>query len=136
MYQHQTQQRVRYGETDQMGYLYYGHYALYYEAGRVEAIRSLGYSYKRMEEEGIYMPVQKMEATYLRPARYDDLITIHTRIAEIPEKKITFRSELFNENEELINVGIVRLVFFDPKKQSTVNAPKELIEKLNPYFEK
>ncbi len=134
MYEHQTELRVRYGETDQMGYLYYGHYALYYEVGRVEAIRHLGYSYKEMEEEGIFMPVQKMEVTYLRPAKYDDLITIKTSIPLLPDRKILFRSELYDQDEKLLNVGIVKLVFFDPKTQKSIPAPQKLTDKLKPYF--
>lgn len=134
MYTHSTEVRVRYGETDQMGYLYYGYYALYYEVGRVEAIRALGYSYKQMEDDGIFMPVKKLESTYLRPARYDDLVRIETSITELPSRDIKFRCELFNEENKLLNVGLVTLVFFDPKTQKTTPAPKAILEKLSPYF--
>jgi acyl-CoA thioester hydrolase len=79
MYSAETKIRVRYGETDQMGYLYYGYYALYYEVGRAEAIRELGFTYKQMEDMGIMMPVAELNAKYYRPAKYDDLITVKTR---------------------------------------------------------
>ncbi len=134
MFLHETQVRVRYGETDQMGYVYYGNYALYYEVGRVEAIRSLGYSYRQMEEQGTIMPVKKMETTYLRPVFYDQLITIRTIIQQMPEKEIVFRAELYNEKEELVNVGIITLVFYDPIERKTTLVPEFLKEKLKSYF--
>ncbi len=134
MFQHETQIRVRYGETDQMGYVYYGNYALYYEVGRVEAIRTLGYSYKQMEEEGVIMPVKKMETTYLRPVFYDELITVRTIIQSMPDKEIVFRAELYNEKEELVNVGIITLVFFDPNTKKTTSPPPFLQNKLKEYF--
>ena len=83
MYQHQTQIRVRYGETDQMGYLYYGNYALYYEVGRTDAIRQLGLTYKWMEQNGVALPVAECNLQYLRPAFYDELLTVNTIIKEI-----------------------------------------------------
>src|ERR1041384_2936714 len=90
--------RVRYGETDQMGYMYYGNYALYYEVGRVEALRTLGVSYKEMEEQGIMLPVAELHTKYLRPALYDDLVTVKTTLKELPaHHKIQFHSELYNE---------------------------------------
>ena len=91
MYTHEFQKRVRYGETDQMGYLYYGNYPQYYEIGRVEMLRSLGLTYKAMEEEqGILMPVVSMNIRYVRPAHYDELITIRTTLRQLPGKFITF----------------------------------------------
>src|SRR6056300_1254587 len=97
MYEFDYKIRVRYGETDQMGYVYYGNYALYYEVGRVEAIRSLGYTYRQMEEEGVLMPVKKMESSYLRPVFYDELLTVKTSIQNLPDRVIVFRAEIYNE---------------------------------------
>src|SRR5579871_6749120 len=95
-----TQIRVRYGETDQMGYLYYGFYALYYEVGRAEAIRGLGFTYRELEEMGIMMPVVELKAQYFRPALYDDLITVKTILKEMPvDSKISFYSELYNQQD-------------------------------------
>ena len=135
MFSSTTQIRVRYGETDQMGYLYYGNYAQYYEVGRAEAIRTLGYTYRQMEETGIMMPVVALNAQYFRPALYDDLITVKTILKEIPEgSKIDFHSELYNEQEQLLNKGVTTLVFYDMKEKKKVSLPEDLREKLAPFF--
>ena len=135
MYTSETQIRVRYGETDQMGFLYYGNYALYYEVGRAEAIRQLGFTYRELEELGIHMPVVELNARYLRPALYDDLVTVRTILKELPESsKIEFHSELYNERNELLNKGITTLVFYDPKERKRVNMHPELLKRLEPYF--
>jgi acyl-CoA thioester hydrolase len=137
MYTHEYQKRVRYGETDQMGYVYYGNYAQYYEIGRVEMLRSLGMTYKEMEQDmGIMMPVVNLEIRYLRPARYDELLTIKTSLQSLPgEKYILFHVEIFNEEERLINGGSVRLCFVDIKSGKTVPPPEALMERLRPFFE-
>lgn len=135
MYSAETKIRVRYGETDQMGYLYYGFYALYYEVGRAEAIRELGFTYRKMEEMGIMMPVAELNAKYFRPALYDDLVTVRTILKELPEgPKIQFHSELYNEQGELLNKGVTTLVFYDPVKKEKTLMPAELLDKLKPYF--
>lgn len=137
MYSFDTQVRVRYGETDQMGYLYYGNYALYYEIGRVETMRSLGLRYKDLEEKiGVMMPVVSMQTRYVRPAHYDELLTIRTTIRQLPEQFITFHVEIFNEKNKLVNGGSVRLCFVDMKTNKTVVSPSFLIEPLLPFFEK
>jgi len=137
MYESTTQVRVRYGETDQMGYLYYGYYALYYEVGRAEAIRQLGFTYKELEDMGIVMPVAELNAKYLRPALYDNLITVKTILKELPEgSKIQFHTELYNEQQQLLNVGVTTLVFFDPKEKKKINMPAELYQRLAPFFSK
>lgn len=136
MYSNDCQLRVRYGETDQMGYLYYGRYAEYFEVGRVETIRSLGLTYKELEEvHGIWLPVVSLEMRFVRPAYYDDLLTIRTEIRKLPDTYITFHCELFNEKKKLINAGTVRLCFFDAAAKKVVPAPEYLLEKLRPYFE-
>ncbi|HTN47069.1 MAG TPA: thioesterase family protein [Flavipsychrobacter sp.] len=136
MYSSTTHIRVRYGETDQMGFLYYGYYALYYESGRAEAIRALGYTYRELEEMGIQMPVVELNAQYFRPAYYDDLITVRTVLKELPDSsKIKFHSELYNEQGQLLNKGVTTLVFYDPQAKQKVNMPQELRERLLPFFE-
>jgi len=122
MYSHSTKIRVRYGETDQMGYMYYGNYAQYYEVGRVEMLRSLGMSYSSMEAEGIMMPVLELKCKYIKPALYDQEITVKTIIKELPGIRIYFEYELYNEKEELINLGSTTLVFVDMKKKQTNNS--------------
>ena len=135
MYTHDTQIRVRYGETDQMGYLYYGNYAEYYEVGRVETIRSLGLTYKELEEvHGIWLPVVSLEMRFVRPAYYDDLLTVHTEIRKLPDEYITFHVEIFNEKRKMVNAGTVRLCFFEAKTRKVVPAPEHLLEKLRPFF--
>lgn len=135
MYAFETQIRVRYGETDQMGYLYYGNYAQYYEVGRVETIRSLGLTYKELEEvHGIWLPVASLEMRFVRPAYYDDLLTVRSEIRELPNEHITFHVELFNERKKLVNAGRVRLSFFEARTKKVVMAPEHLLEKLRAYF--
>lgn len=135
MYSHETQIRVRYGETDQMGYLYYGHYAQYYEVGRVETIRSLGITYKELEEKySIWLPVVSLEVRYLRPAFYDDLLRVRCEIRELPETHIRFYTEIYNEQDVLINSGVVRLRFFDGKNKKVTTAPELVLAPLRPYF--
>ena len=135
MYESATQVRVRYGETDQMGYLYYGYYALYYEVGRAEAIRQLGFTYRELEEMGIMMPVAELNVKYIRPALYDDLITVKTILKELPTgPKIQFHSELYNEQKQLLNTGVTTLVFYDPKLKQKINMPEQLVQVLSPFF--
>jgi len=135
MFTAETQIRVRYGETDQMGYLYYGHYALYYEVGRTEALRGLGYSYRNMEEMGMILVVTEFQCKYLRPARYDDLITVRTSIRQWPTGfKISFHSELLNQQDLLLNAGKVSLVLLDGVTRQKRDLPKELMDLLKPYF--
>lgn len=133
MYIHTTQITVRYGETDQMGVVYYGNYALYYEQGRTEAIKNLGFSYREMEDNGIIMPVVEMNGKYHKSARYDDVLTVKTIVKELPTRKMTFFSEVYKE-EILINSGFVTLLFFDKKLNKVVSAPNELVALLKPYF--
>ena len=133
---HEFQKRVRYGETDQMGYLYYGNYAQYYEIGRVELLRSLGMTYREMEEEeGIWMPVVSMSQRYVRPGRYDELLTIRTTLRKLPEQFITFEVDILNEQRKLVNGGKVKLCFLDAQTQRTISAPEILLAKLRPHFE-
>ncbi len=132
LYKHECQTRVRYGETDQMGIVYYGNYAEYYEIGRVETLRSLGIRYRDIEEvHRIVMPVVHMEVRYLRPARYDELLTINTYVLKLDEKYIYFYSELFNEEHQFLNMSRIKLCFVDHGTLKRVSAPELLINKLN-----
>lgn len=119
----ETTLRVRYGETDQMGFVYYGVYAQYYEVGRVEAMRSLGFSYREMEESGVLMPVINLTIDYKKPALYDDEVRIVTTIKEMPGVRITFHYECFNQNNVLLNTGSVTLVFIDKTKNKPMQPP-------------
>ncbi len=136
MFHHTTQIRVRYAETDKMGYLYYGNYATYYEVGRAEAMRTLGFTYQEMEEKkGILMPVVSLQMRFVRPAHYDDLLTVHTFLKKLPEKFMTFAVEIFNEEKKLVNGGSVKLCFLDAQSNQTVSAPDFLITPLLKYFQ-
>ena len=135
MFTNATKLRVRYGETDQMGYMYYGNYAEFFEVGRVEMLRSLGLTYSGMEASGIMMPVLEMHSKYLKPARYDELITINVIVAKMPGVKIHFKYELFNEKDELIHIGETLLAFINMKTNRPCLPPQDFIDKMKPFFE-
>ena len=136
MYISETTTRVRYAETDQMGIVYYGNYAQYFEIGRVESIRQLGYSYKQMEEDGVMLPVTELTIKFLRSAMYDDLLTIKTTLKELPvDHKITFHQEVFNESGKLLTTGTVSLYFLDVKTKKKINVPEKMKERLSPFFD-
>lgn len=135
MFQNATKLRVRYGETDQMGYMYYGNYAEFFEVGRVEMLRSLGLTYSGMEASGIMMPVLEMKCKYLKPARYDEEITIKVIMDKMPGVKIHFRYELFNERNDLIHIGETLLAFINMKTNRPCLPPTDFLEKLKPFFE-
>ena len=134
MFVAETQIRVRYAETDQMGYVYYGNYAMYFEVARVEAMRSSGYSYKEMEDEGVMMPVLESNIRYLKPGKYDELLTVRTKIPEIPSVRIRFEYEVFNEQSELITEGWTTLTFLKKENHRPTRPPQNLLALLKPYF--
>ncbi|MBO6497596.1 MULTISPECIES: acyl-CoA thioesterase [Roseivirga] len=135
MYVAETQVRVRYAETDQMGYAYYGNYATYYEVGRVEALRQLGFQYKEMEENGIMMPVTDLKCKFLKPARYDELITIRVIIKALPSVRMYFYYEVLDADGNKLNEGETTLVFINMSSNRPCKAPEYLLKKLSPYFE-
>jgi acyl-CoA thioester hydrolase len=135
MFTTETQIRVHYALTDQMGVVYHGHYAQFYEIGRAEAIRTLGYTYKDIEAMGIIMPVVDIHSRFLRPAKYDDLLTVKTTLDELPlHHKIIFHSEIYNEKDELLNTGDVTLYFMQVDGMKRCNMPDALRETLAKYF--
>ena len=134
MRSHSIEIRVRYGETDQMGYVYYGNYAQYFEMGRVEWLRNLGITYKRMEELGIMLPVLNLNTQYHKPAKYDDLLTLKTSLVKKPSVRISFEFELFNQDGELLTTAECSLVFIDMKKNRPTKAPDYILEKVDSLF--
>lgn len=122
--------RVRYAETDQMKYVYHGNYAQYLEMGRIEWLRNLGISYKKMEESGIMLPVINLNINYLKSAKYDDLLTLKTRLINQPSVKIEFSYEIYNENQDLLTTAETTLVFINMKTNKPTRPPKYLLEKL------
>ena len=135
MYSFETKVRVRYGETDQMGFVYYGVYAQYFEVGRVELLRSLGVSYKSLEEEGYFLPVVNFEIQYKKPALYDDELIIKTTIKEMPSARIAFYYETFNMGNELLNTGKVMLVFIEKSTKKPCLPPDIITDKLKEKFQ-
>jgi acyl-CoA thioester hydrolase len=134
MFINKTTLRVRYAETDRMGYVYYGNYAGYYEVGRVEALRSLGMNYREMEDSGIMLPVLNYSIKYYKPSFYDDLLTIETIIPEVPATRIKFLYKMYNTAGLLLNEGETTLVFVNVKTGRPCQAPAAFLEKLAPYF--
>jgi len=133
MIEHTTHIRVRYAETDTMGFVYYGNYPLYYEVGRTELMRSLGIPYADLEAKGIILPVTKIEATYYAPARYDDLLTVKTRIEKRPSVRITFRYFIYRE-DTLLNEGTTVLAFTDAEQHRPLRPSMEIENLWNEYF--
>lgn len=136
MFIHETKVRVRYGETDQMGYMYYGNYAEFYEVARVEMLRSLGMTYRSMEESGIMMPVLEMNCKYIKPARYDEELLIKTIVSKMPGVRIHFKYEFYNEQDEFIHVGETTLAFVDMKRNRPCMPPEDFQSKMKPFFDK
>ncbi|HEY4616772.1 MAG TPA: thioesterase family protein [Flavobacterium sp.] len=130
MKEHEFSVRVRYSETDQMGVVYHGNYAQYFEMGRVEWLRNLGVSYKWMEENGIMLPVVSLNINYKKPARYDDLLTVKTIFKSQTSVKIEFDYEIYNEKLELLTIASSTLVFVDMKTSRPTLPPEYVKEKL------
>ena len=128
--------RVRYAETDKMGYVYYGRYLEYYEIGRTDLIRNLNITYRELEETGVLMPVYNVNINYHKAAKYDELLTIKTYLKKLPAVRIKFDYEIFNEQNELINTGDVTLLFIDEKTRKPRKAPAKLLEIFVPFFQK
>jgi acyl-CoA thioester hydrolase len=134
MYRSETKLRVRYGETDQMGYAYYGFYAMYYEVARVESLRQLGLTYRELEATGVIMPVLENKSKFIAPARYDDLLRIVTTIREKPAVRIRFEYEIYNEADKLINQGETLLVFINKETNKPCRPPEAMNKVLAPFF--
>jgi acyl-CoA thioester hydrolase len=139
MYISETQVRVRYSETDQMNFVYYGHYAAYFEVGRVEALRQLGLTYAAMEREhGILLPVMNMHVRFLRPALYDELLTIRTIVPRMPGRDIIFISEVLRPGKrsklELVAGGRIALCFLEAQTRKRRDCPEFLQDQLQTYF--
>ena|SRR5210317_275434 len=128
--------RVRYGETDQMSYVYHGNYPEYLEMGRIEWLRKLGISYKKMEESGIMLPVIRLNINYKNPAKYDDLLTLETTLKKIPSVRIDFHYEIRNSNSQLITIAETTLAFVNMETNKPMRAPKYLLEKIEALMAK
>jgi acyl-CoA thioester hydrolase len=130
-----TKVRVRYSETDKMGYCYYGVYAQYLEMGRTDLLRTFGLTYRQMEESGIMLPVLTLNLKYIKPAFYDDELTIRTFVQNLPAARIEFNYEILNPENELITIANTVLVFIDAETRKPVKAPDYFMEKIIPFFQ-
>lgn len=134
MIEHDIKIRVRYGETDRMGYVYYGNYATYFEVARVETLRKLGISYKELEDDGVMLPVLDFKIKYYKPAYYDDELVIKTIIKNMPAVRIHFSFQTFNQVGDLLNEAEITLVFVNTKTQRPVKLPEDLEERFAEKF--
>lgn len=130
----ETKLRVRYSETDKMGYCYYGVYAQYLEVGRTELMRKFGLSYKQIEDNGIMLPVLSLNIKYIKPAFYDDELIIRTIIPKMPSVRIEFNYEIYNQKIELLNIAETILVFIDANTRKPTKAPSRILDKMKPFF--
>jgi acyl-CoA thioester hydrolase len=130
----ETKIRVRYGETDRMGYLYYGHYPEYFEVSRTDLIRSMGISYREIEDQGIIMPVKSLTVDYKLPAMYDELLTVESCLKELPEVKLNIDYNIFNQENNLICTGNTVLVFVDAGTRRTRRAPAFFLDAVRKFF--
>ncbi|OMP29800.1 thioesterase family protein [Mangrovimonas sp. DI 80] len=126
----EIQFRIRYGETDQMGVVYHGNYAQYFEMGRTEWLRKFGVSYRQMEEEGIMLPVVSLSVNFKKSARYDDQVRVVTTLAKIPSASIEFDYEIFNAENELLTTGKTVLAFIDMERNRPTRCPKYILDQL------
>jgi acyl-CoA thioester hydrolase len=127
---HHTEIRVRYGETDQMGVVYHGNYAQFLEVARVEWLRSIDISYKKMEDEGVMLPVVNLNINFKKPAFYDEVIIVKTKLREKPGLKITIDQEIFNKRNELLTTSEITLVFVNMLSKRPMMCPDDLLKKL------
>ncbi len=134
MFTYFHQIRVRYGDTDQMGYVYYGNYGYYFEQARVEAVRSIGLTYREIEESGTIMPITRMNIKYIQPAHYDELLTVKTYVPQLPNRILVFKYEVYNEKKQLINEGETHMIFVDMHTKKIKSVPNILLDKLKPFF--
>jgi acyl-CoA thioester hydrolase len=127
MLSHQVSYRVCYADTDQMGYVYYGNYARFYEIARVETLRRIGVSYKVLEDAGIGLPVYENYSKFHAPALYDDLLRIECTLLKMPSVRIEFDYKIYNQIDVLLHEGKTTLVFMDLVSKKVVKAPEWLI---------
>jgi len=135
MYETVKEIRVRYGETDKMGFVYHGNYPLYYEEGRTDAIRKLGFAYSDLEAEGILLPVAEMNMRFKGPAFYDELLTVKTTLIEMPSKRMKFHTDIYNQKGDWINTGQTTVLCVRADTKKICELPQHLKDAVAPYFE-
>ena len=120
--------RVRYAETDQMGVVYHGNYAQYLELGRVEWLRELGISYKKLEKNGIILPVISLNCIFKKSAYYDDLITVETTLVKLPVVKIAFDYKIYNQDRDLLITASTVLAFVEQSTMRPIKCPENMMQ--------
>lgn len=120
--------RVRYTETDQMGFAHHSHYLNYFEMARIEWLNSIGFSYAGLERQGIVMPVVSANINYKSPAYFDDLLRIKLSIEEMPKATIEINYTIINESEKEIANGSTTLAFLNNETKRPVRCPQSLLE--------
>jgi len=128
MISHTYQIRINYSDTDKMGFVHHSNYAKIYENARWETLREIGIPYSVIEEQGIFMPVIDMSFKFIKPAYYDDILTVTTKITEIPRSRIKFEFELKNDVGKIINVANLSCAFIDSKTSKVLRPPSVLVE--------
>jgi acyl-CoA thioester hydrolase len=134
MHSYSEKIRVRYGETDQMGYVYHGNYALYYEQARTEMMRQLGLSYAELERQGTMLPIRELNIKYYHPASYDELLTVTATVEQMPTVKMLIKYRTHNEAGLLLNEGTTTLVFVDAATRRPVHPPQIFLERVKEFF--
>lgn len=127
---HNSYVKVRYAETDQMGVVYHGNYAQYLEIARIDWLDAIGISYKKMEEEGVMLPVYELKLIFKKSAKFDDELRIETQLLKKPGVRIEFHYKIFNQNEELLTEAETTLIFMDMQKNKPIKCPQYVLEKL------
>ncbi|CAM1353830.1 acyl-CoA thioesterase [Tenacibaculum halocynthiae] len=131
MHEHISTIRIRYSETDQMGVVYHGNYAQFFEIGRTEWLRTLGVTYKYMEKTGVMLPVISLNCNFKKSAFYDDFITIKTYLKKTPTVKIEFNYEIVNQDNDILCTGSTALAFINSETKRPIRCPEYLLNKLN-----
>lgn len=135
MFTHETQVKVRYAETDQMGVVYHGNYAQYYEIARTECFEAAsGLTYESMEADGVMLPILELQSKYLKPALYNQVLTIKSVVSELPTVRLKVTYEIYNESKELINIGSTTLVFVDKVTRRPCHPPESFMKNVRQYF--
>ncbi|BAG14069.1 thioesterase [Endomicrobiia bacterium] len=126
--------RIAYADTDQMGMVYYGNYLTFFERGRAELLRDIGFEYKTIEKRGFYFPVIYAECKYLAPAKYDDVITIETRLTEVTAASTTCSYKVKCDGKLLVT-GKTKHPFVN-KMMRPVRFPEDIKELIEKHLEK
>ena len=120
---------VRYNETDQMSFVYHGNYVKYFEMGRIAWLRKLGFSYKKMEEDGVLLPVIDLKINFKKPALFDDKLKLVTRLVRVPSYMIEFEFQII-KGGSIISSGYTKLVFLNSVTNKPMRCPNLIIDAL------